>query len=66
MRTFNQESPEMQAQLRIIYQTPAVYPHPIAVHPRVPVKLAEAIQHAFIEMGRDPAIHGRTRTHPDG
>jgi len=66
LRTFNQESPEMQAQLRILYQTPAVYPQPNAVYPRAPVKLTEAIQQAFIGTGRDPAIHGCTRTDPDG
>lgn len=58
LRTFNQESPEMQAQLRILYQTPAVYPHPIAVHPRVPVKVVDAIRQAFLEMGRDPDFAG--------
>lgn len=56
LRTFDQESPQTQAQLRILYRTPAVYPHPIAVHPRVPAKLSEAIQGAFLEVGRDPAF----------
>lgn len=53
---FDSELPETQAQLRILYRTPAVYPHPIAVHPRVPVEQRNAIEQAFLTMGRDPAF----------
>ena len=55
-RTLNDESPEVQAQLRVIYETPAVSPHPIAVHPRVPAKLSEALQQALLKMAQDPAF----------
>lgn len=54
-QTLDTENPEVQAQLRILYETPAVYPHPIAVHPRVPPEIREALQKAFAAL----AANGR-------
>jgi phosphonate transport system substrate-binding protein len=34
--TLEKEPADIQAQLRVIYSTPTLSPHPIAVHPRVP------------------------------
>ena len=44
-RTYNAEPENLRQQLRLIYQTPGVRPHPICVHPRVP----EAVQRQFAE-----------------
>jgi phosphonate transport system substrate-binding protein len=37
------ETPELQSKVKVIYETPPVPPHPIAVHPRVDAKTREAI-----------------------
>lgn len=35
--TLKAESPAVQQQLRVLYETPAAAPHPLVAHPRVPV-----------------------------
>jgi phosphonate transport system substrate-binding protein len=54
-RTFNDEREEVKSQLRILFSTPAVFAHPIAVHPRLSPALAEKIQQAFVSLAQDPA-----------
>ncbi len=54
--TLAQETPELQAQLRILYETPSAYPHPIAAHPRVPAQAREAVLQAFLKLGANPAF----------
>lgn len=49
-KTLDQETPEVQAQLRVLYVTPPVFPHPIATHPRLPAKVRDAIQKAFLAL----------------
>jgi phosphonate transport system substrate-binding protein len=46
------ERPELQSQLRVLYETPPTYPHPLAVHPRVPLPQREALQQAFLALPR--------------
>ncbi len=53
-QTLAQETPELQAQLRVLYETPSVYPHPIATHPRVPAQVREALLQAFLKLGANP------------
>ena len=43
--TFERERPEVQQAFQAIYTTPALSPHPIAVHPRVP----QAVRKLLIE-----------------
>jgi phosphonate transport system substrate-binding protein len=50
-QTLEREPPEVREQLRILYETPPAFPHPVVVHPRVPAKLREALQQAFIALG---------------
>lgn len=52
---FNDEVPEVREQLRIIYQTPDVAPHPVVGHPRVPDAVRRAFVDAFLAMGKDDA-----------
>lgn len=55
-QTLEQESPELQAQLRVLYETPATYSHPLSAHPRIPIQVREAIQQAFLKLGANPAF----------
>lgn len=50
--TLNQQPPEVQEQLRIIYRTTKVAPHPLAAHPRVPAKVVERLQRAMLALGQ--------------
>lgn len=56
-RTLEKQRPEVQSNLRVIFQTPPTTPHPIGVHPRVPVALRHRLRDALLdlrnsEMGR--------------
>jgi len=51
--TLNQEPSAVSAQLRVLYETPAVAPHPLAAHPHVPAALREEIVAAVLHMGED-------------
>ncbi|NQV83866.1 MAG: phosphate/phosphite/phosphonate ABC transporter substrate-binding protein [Rhodospirillales bacterium] len=42
-RTLNREPEELRKHLRILFETPGMAPHPISVHPRVPVAVATAV-----------------------
>lgn len=53
-RTLEQETPQLQAQLRVLYKTPDVYPHPLAAHPRVPARIQGEIQAAFLTLAQHP------------
>lgn len=57
-QTFNDELPELRAQLRIVYETPAVPSHPLIAHPRVPAALRAKITEAILRYQDDEA--GRT------
>lgn len=50
-RTLAKQPPEVRALLRILYTTPAVASHPLAVHPRVSETAREQVQDALIAMG---------------
>jgi len=52
MRTFKQQPDEVKSRLKVIYETSAVAPHPVAVHPRVPENVSEKIQMVFLKMGQ--------------
>lgn len=54
-RTLNDERTEVKTQLRVLYKTPEVYSHPLAVHPRVTPELAARIQKVFLDLAKDPA-----------
>jgi phosphonate transport system substrate-binding protein len=52
-QTLEKESPQLRAQLRIVYETPPTMPHPLAVHPRVSPELRRKLLQAFIALGAD-------------
>ena len=51
--TFKRESPVLQNELRVLFETPKIMPHPVAVHPRVPVQIRQAVARTFVELGKD-------------
>jgi len=60
-QTLALEPPELQAQLRVLYETPTAYSHPIVIHPRVPAQVREALRQAFLKLGENPAFAERLR-----
>ena len=50
--SFNQQKPEIKNNLRILFETEKVTPHPIAIHPRI-AKLQDRIQQAFFEIEKE-------------
>ncbi|WP_320824143.1 phosphate/phosphite/phosphonate ABC transporter substrate-binding protein [Reinekea sp.] len=55
---FNNEQAQIRAQLNIIYQTPELASHPLAVHPRVPDAIRQKITQALLKLTQDAV--GRT------
>lgn len=55
-QTLEQETPELRAQLRVLYETPSAFPHPISAHPRVPPQAREAFLKAFLKLGANPTF----------
>lgn len=53
--TLKREPPEVQAQLRVLFETPGVRSHPLAAHPRMPEGLRQAVTNTLLEMQNDPA-----------
>ncbi|WP_299874773.1 phosphate/phosphite/phosphonate ABC transporter substrate-binding protein [uncultured Cocleimonas sp.] len=49
-KTFSQQKPEVKDNLRILYETTKVAPHPVAVHPRVSAEVSQQVQDAFLKM----------------
>lgn len=49
-QTFDHETAEVRDQLRVLYETPPAYPHLLVAHPRVPQKVRQALQEAFIKL----------------
>lgn len=52
--TLEKESPEVLKELRVIYTTPALPPHPIAAHPRVPQKIRTALVESLKGLAFNP------------
>lgn len=50
MGTFRSQPIEISEQLRVLYKTSRVPPHPISAHPRVPDDHKMAIQNAFLSL----------------
>lgn len=50
-RTLNEQPERVAGQLRVLYETRPMPPHPISAHPRVPNAVRDGIQQALIELG---------------
>lgn len=56
-RTLNAEPAELRNQLRVVFETPGVPPHPLIAHPRVPQDVREGLTAAILRMADD--VEGR-------
>jgi phosphonate transport system substrate-binding protein len=50
--TLDRELPEVRAQLRVLFETPAVAPHPLAAHPRVAETHRKALREAWLALSQ--------------
>lgn len=50
-KTFDQQRSDVKDQLRVLYKTAQVAPHPLAVHPRVPPEITAAVKKSLLDMG---------------
>jgi phosphonate transport system substrate-binding protein len=57
--TLEREPAEVQAGLRILYETPGSPPHPLSAHPRVPQALQDRVQAAWLQLAKDPALQAQ-------
>ncbi len=55
MATFKAQDPQIRENLRILYETTKVAPHPIVAHPRVPDEVAERVRRTILEMAATQA-----------
>lgn len=53
--TLDHEAADVRERLRVLYETPASAPHPIAAHPRVPAGLREKFSAAVVSLVREDA-----------
>ena len=51
-RTLDEQPDEVKDQLRVLYTTREIKPHPVVVHPRVPAEHRVLVRDAFIAMGK--------------
>ncbi len=56
-QTLEEQPAEVRDQLRVIYRTRSMVPHPIVVHPRVPEEDRERVKAAWLALSQTP--HGR-------
>lgn len=52
--TYEMEPPEVSQAMRVLYATPAIAPHPLAAHPRVPVAVRQALTRTLLAFAREP------------
>ena len=55
--TLDNEASEVRQQLRVLYETPAYNPHPVATHPSVPAAVRERFLKATLKLTQD--VEGR-------
>lgn len=54
-KTLSQQTEDIRDNLRILYKTSEVPPHPITTHPRVEKIIQDKIKNAFLELGNSEA-----------
>lgn len=52
-QTLDSEPEELRKQLRIVFETPAVAPHPLIAHPRVPVEMQNKVTETILRLQDD-------------
>jgi len=51
--TLDNEAPEVRQQLRVLYETSAYTPHPVATHPSVPAAVRERFLKAMLKLAQE-------------
>ena len=51
-KTFNQQKVNIKSNLKVLYRTPDVAPHPLAAHPRVPADVRKKVKAALMLLGK--------------
>ncbi len=54
MGTLRSLDPKVRDQLRVLFETPRLPPHPIMVHPRVPLEVRNRVAEAFLALAASP------------
>jgi len=52
MSTLKRQGPEIRSNLRILYKTRSMQPHPVTAHPRVPKEHRELVRRTFLELAK--------------
>ncbi|OGW63590.1 MAG: hypothetical protein A2V83_09515 [Nitrospirae bacterium RBG_16_64_22] len=52
-KTFERDTPEVRAELRVLYETPGMVTHPFSAHPRVSLKLRKSVVENILQMTGD-------------
>lgn len=55
VKTLEEQKPEVQDVLRVLFTTRSIPSHPVSAHPRVPKKVREAVRDALLAMASTPA-----------
>ncbi len=50
-KTLSQQAKEIRDQLRVLYQTTKVAPHPLTAHPRIDAAIQDRVKTAFLQLG---------------
>lgn len=54
-QTLQSEPAAVQAELRVLFESPGYTPHPVLAHPSVPAALRQRVEAAFLALGQDAA-----------
>ncbi|MBI1865727.1 MAG: phosphate/phosphite/phosphonate ABC transporter substrate-binding protein [Nitrospirae bacterium] len=54
-KTLERDTPEVRAELRVLYETPGMVTHPLSAHPRVSLNLRQTIVENILRMADDEA-----------
>ena len=52
-RTLNVEQVNLKSQLKVVYETPGLAPHPLAAHPRLTKKIQEAVIKSVLKLSTE-------------
>lgn len=64
--TLDKEPAEVRSALRVLMETPGAAPHPLSAHPRVPLKVQQAVKAAMLKLASDPELSAAFKDVPMG
>jgi phosphonate transport system substrate-binding protein len=63
-KTLSQQPAEVRDQLRVLYQTTKVAPHPLTAHPRIDAAIQDRVKTAFLQLGDSEKGQAMLKTIP--